>query len=397
MKLKTFTPKDVAGKKVLVRVDFNVPLTADGKVSDDTRIRAHLPLIRSLREAGAKIALCSHLGRPKGAPVPKYSLAPVVEELSKLSGCKARFVSDCVGAPVEAAVDGLSAGDVVVLENLRFHPEEEKNDAEFAKQLAAPFEVFVMDAFSAAHRAHASTRAVVDFLPSFAGPLLIREIEALSAARDNPKKPYVLILGGAKVSDKIGVIDNMLETVEAILIGGGMAFTFLKAQGREIGKSLCEEEKLDFAVSMLKRAEAKGVKILLPQDVLVAPEVSAEAPFEVVSVDAIPKDKLGLDIGPKTCEVFRAALASAKTVLWNGPMGVFELPPFAGGTKAIAEELAEITAKGALTVVGGGDSAAAVTQLGFEDKVSHVSTGGGASLEFFEGKVLPGVEPYVIA
>lgn len=396
MRLKTFTSEDVAGKKVLVRVDFNVPLTAEGKVSDDTRIQAHLPLIRTLREAGAKIALCSHLGRPKGVPVPKYSLASVAEELSKLCGCKARFVSDCVGGQAAEAADGMAPGDVIVLENLRFHPEEEKNDAAFAKRLAAPFEVFVMDAFSAAHRAHASTRAVVDFLPSFAGPLLTREIEALSFARDNPKKPYVLILGGAKVSDKIGVIDNMLKTVDTILIGGGMAFTFLRAQEREIGKSLCEEEKLDFAASMLREAEAKGVRILLPQDVLVASEVSADAQYDVVSVDAIPKDKLGLDIGPQTRRVFHAALADAKTVLWNGPMGVFELPPFAGGTMAIAETLAEITAKDALTVVGGGDSAAAVTQLGFADKVSHVSTGGGASLEFFEGKVLPGVEPYVI-
>lgn len=397
MKLKTFTPQDVAGKKVLVRVDFNVPLTADGRVSDDTRIRAHLPLIGVLRDAGAKIALCSHLGRPKGAPVPKYSLAPVADELSKLAGCKVCFVNDCVGSEVASVVNGMASGDVAVLENLRFHPEEEKNDAAFAERLAEPFEVFVMDAFSAAHRAHASTRAVVDFLPSFAGPLLIREIDMLSSARDNPQKPYVLILGGAKVSDKIGVIDNMLGVVDTILIGGGMAFTFLKAQGKEIGKSLCEEEKLGFAASMLKQAESKGVRILLPLDVLVASEVSSDVPLDIISAGAIPKEKLGLDIGPKTREVFRAALSDAKTVLWNGPMGVFELPPFAGGTRAVAEELAAITVKGALTVVGGGDSAAAVAQLGYEDKVTHVSTGGGASLEFFEGKVLPGVEPYVVA
>lgn len=396
MKLKTFTPKDVAGKKVLVRVDFNVPLTPNGAVSDATRICAHLPVLTALREAGAKIALCSHLGRPKGTPVPKYSLEPVAGELSNLSGCKVRFVGDCVGSDVQAAVDNMVSGDILVLENLRFHAEEEKNDAAFAKQLAAPFDVFVMDAFSAAHRAHASTRAVVDCLPSFAGPLLIREIDMLSSARDNPKKPYVLILGGAKVSDKIGVIDNMLNSVDTILIGGGMAFTFLKAQGKEIGKSLCEEEKLDFAVSMLKEAAAKGVQILLPQDVLVASEVSAEVPFAIVSSDEIPSDKLALDIGPKTRETFRSALSRAKTVLWNGPMGVFELPPFASGTRAIAEELAEITKSGAFTVVGGGDSAAAVAQLGYEDKVTHVSTGGGASLEFFEGKMLPGVEPYLI-
>lgn len=396
MKLKTFTPKDVAGKKVLVRVDFNVPLTPDGKVSDTTRIRAHLPLIASLREMGAKIALCSHLGRPKGTPVPQYSLAPVTDELSQLICCKARFVEDCVGPEADVAANSMLPGDVLVLENLRFYAEEEKNDLAFAKRLAAPFEVFVMDAFSAAHRAHASTRAVADFLPSFAGPLLIREIDMLSLARDNPKKPYVLILGGAKVSDKIGVIDNMLDSVNTILIGGGMAFTFLKAQGKETGKSLCEKEKLDFAVSMLKEAAVKGVRILLPQDVLAASEVSAEALVSIVSSDAIPADKLALDIGPETRGVFREILSSAKTVLWNGPMGVFELPPFAGGTRAVAEELAKITETGAFTVVGGGDSAAAVAQFGCENKVTHVSTGGGASLEFFEGKMLPGVEPYLI-
>jgi len=397
MKLKTFTPNDVSGKKVLVRVDLNVPLTKEGGVSDDTRIRAHLPVIAALREAGARIALCSHLGRPKGTPVPKYSLAPVAGELARLAGGKVDFVEECVGDKAASAVEALNPGDVLILENLRFHAEEEKNDADFAKRLAAPFDVFIMDAFSAAHRAHASTRAVAHCLPSFAGPLLIREIDMLSEARDNPKKPYVLILGGAKVSDKIGVIDNMLDSVDTILIGGGMAFTFLKAEGKEIGKSLCEAEKLDFAVSMLKSAEEKGVKILLPLDVVVAPEVSADAPHAVVSSDAIPADQLGLDIGPVTSELFRAALADAKTVLWNGPMGVFELPPFANGTLAIAGELAGITQNGAFTVVGGGDSAAAIAQFGFEDKVSHVSTGGGASLEFFEGKVLPGVEPYIIA
>ena len=395
MKLKTFRKDDVAGKRVLVRVDFNVPMTPDGKVADDTRIDAHLPLIRELMGAGAKIALCSHLGRPKGQVVEKYSLRPVADRLAEILSKPVAFASDCVGPDAAKAVDSLGAGDVLVLENLRFHPEEEKNDAAFAKQLAAPFDVFVMDAFSAAHRAHASTRAVVDDLPSFAGPLLIREIEMLSAARDNPKKPFVLILGGAKVSDKIGVIDNMLDKVDSILVGGGMAFTFLKAKGYEIGKSLCEAERLDFVREMFAKAEAKGVAIMLPTDVVVAGEFSPDAPASVVPADAIPSDKMGLDIGPETIHAFERALDRAKTVLWNGPMGVFEMTSFEKGTKAIALKLDEITKQSAMTVVGGGDSAAAVAKFGYEKDVSHVSTGGGASLEFFEGKILPGVEPYI--
>jgi phosphoglycerate kinase len=396
LKLKTFSPSDVSGKKVLVRVDFNVPLSADGHVSDATRINAHAPLIGELSSLGAKIALCSHLGRPKGSVAPKYSLKPVADALSEIIHKKVSFVQDCIGAPVSAAVDSMSPGDVILLENLRFYPDVEKNDSSFAKKLAAPFEVFIMDAFSAAHRAHASTRAVVDFLPSYAGPLVIREIDMLSTARDNPKPPFVLILGGSKVSDKIGVIENMLDRVNSIIIGGGMAFTFLKAKGFEIGRSLCEADKLDFAREMSARAQEKGVSILLPADVVVASEVSPDAKPSVVSVDAIPPDLIGLDIGPKTIDSFRAELGKAKTVLWNGPMGVFEIPLFAAGTKAIAEEMASITKRGALTVIGGGDSAAAVAQFGYESDVTHVSTGGGASLEFFEGKVLPGVEPYII-
>ncbi|MDL2263393.1 phosphoglycerate kinase [Synergistaceae bacterium OttesenSCG-928-I11] len=395
MKLKTFRKDDVADKRVLVRVDFNVPMTPDGKVADDTRIDAHLPLIRELMGAGAKIALCSHLGRPKGQVVEKYSLRPVADRLAEILSKPVAFASDCVGPDAAKAVDALGVGDVLLLENLRFHPEEEKNDAAFAKQLAAPFDVFVMDAFSAAHRAHASTRAVVDDLPSFAGPLLIREIEMLSAARDNPKNPFVLILGGAKVSDKIGVIDNMLDKVDSILVGGGMAFTFLKAKGYEIGKSLCEADRLDFVREMFAKAEAKGVAIILPTDVVVAGEFSPDAPASVVPADAIPSDKMGLDIGPETIRAFECALDRAKTVLWNGPMGVFEMTSFEKGTKAIAVKLAEITKQGAMTVVGGGDSAAAVAKFGYEKSVSHVSTGGGASLEFFEGKILPGVEPYI--
>lgn len=395
MRLKTFSPSDVAGKKVLVRVDFNVPL-ADGRVSDDTRIKAHLPTLTALREAGAKIALVSHLGRPKGTVNLKYTLEPVGEELAKLTGWPVRFVSDCIGEKVDEAVADWKDGEVLLLENVRFHPEEEKNDMEFAKKLVKNFDVFVMDAFSAAHRAHASTRAAAELIPSFSGKLIDREITMLSAARDEPKKPFVLILGGAKVSDKIAVVENMLKKADTILIGGGMAFTFLKAQGLEIGKSLCETEKLDFAAKMLEEAKALGVKILLPVDAMVAPEFKADAPAKAVKADAIPQDEMGLDIGPETAELFAKEILAAKTVLWNGPMGVFEMPAFAKGTEAVAKALADATANGALTVVGGGDSAAAIALFKMEDKVSHVSTGGGASLEFFEGKSLPGIEPYVV-
>ena len=395
MRLKTFSPSDVAGKKVLVRVDFNVPL-ADGRVSDDTRIKAHLPTLTALREAGAKIALVSHLGRPKGTVNLKYTLEPVGEELAKLTGWPVRFVSDCIGEKVDEAVADWKDGEVLLLENVRFHPEEEKNDMEFAKKLVKNFDVFVMDAFSAAHRAHASTRAAAELIPSFSGKLIDREITMLSAARDEPKKPFVLILGGAKVSDKIAVVENMLKKADTILIGGGMAFTFLKAQGLEIGKSLCETEKLDFAAKMLEEAKALGVKILLPVDAVVAPEFKADAPAKAVKADAIPQDEMGLDIGPETAELFAKEILAAKTVLWNGPMGVFEIPAFAKGTEAVAKALAGATANGALTVVGGGDSAAAIALFKMEDKVSHVSTGGGASLEFFEGKSLPGIEPYVV-
>lgn len=395
MRLKTFSPSDVAGKKVLVRVDFNVPL-ADGRVSDDTRIKAHLPTLTALRDAGAKIALVSHLGRPKGTVNLKYTLEPVGEELAKLTGWPVRFVSDCIGEKVDEAVADWKDGEVLLLENVRFHPEEEKNDMEFAKKLVKNFDVFVMDAFSAAHRAHASTRAAAELIPSFSGKLIDREITMLSAARDEPKKPFVLILGGAKVSDKIAVVENMLKKADTILIGGGMAFTFLKAQGLEIGKSLCETEKLDFAAKMLEEAKALGVKILLPVDAIVAPEFKADAPAKAVRADAIPQDEMGLDIGPETAELFAKEILAAKTVLWNGPMGVFEMPAFAKGTEAVAKALADATANGALTVVGGGDSAAAIALFKMEDKVSHVSTGGGASLEFFEGKSLPGIEPYVV-
>lgn len=394
MNLKTFSPGDVAGKKVLVRVDFNVPL-ADGRVSDDTRIKAHLPTLTALKNAGAKIALVSHLGRPKGKADPKYTLEPAGAELAKITGWNVRFVTDCIGAEVKKAVESWKNGEILLLENVRFYAGEEADDADFAKKLTENFDVFVMDAFSAAHRAHASTRAAAEALPSYAGLLITKEMEMLSTVRDDPKKPFVLILGGAKVSDKISVVENMIGKVDTILIGGGMAFTFLKAEGYGIGKSLCEEDKLDFAARMLADAKKRNVKILLPQDVIAATEFKADAPYLVVNADAIPADMMGLDIGPKTERLFSEAIMGAKTVLWNGPMGVFEMPAFASGTKAVARVLAEVTAKGAMTVVGGGDSAAAAAQFGIAEKVSHVSTGGGASLEFLEGKELPGITPYM--
>ena len=392
MKLKTFLPGDITGKKVLVRVDFNVPL--DGaKVADTTRICAHLPTLRALKAAGAKVALISHLGRPKGKADPKYSLEPVGEELAKITGWDVRFVPECIGPDVQKA-SAEWGNEVLLLENVRFHPEEEKNDMEFAKKLAENFDIFVMDAFSAAHRAHSSTRAVAEILPSFAGLLIVKETEMLGAVRDDPKKPFVLILGGAKVSDKIAVVENMMKKVDTILIGGGMAFTFFKAKGLEIGKSLCETDKIEFASQMLDQAEKLGVRMLLPLDILAADEFKAHSPYSLVAPEAIPSDKMGLDVGPETIKTFTDVITSSKTILWNGPMGVFEMPAFSKGTEAVAQALVKATEMGSFTVVGGGDSAAAIAQFGYEDKVSHVSTGGGASLEFFEGKILPGIEPY---
>ena len=391
------TVKDVElkGKKVLVRVDFNVPME-DGNVTDVTRINAHVPTIKALLEAGAKVTLVSHLGRPKGTFNLKYTLAPVADELAKISGWKVTFVNDCIGNKVAYALSTQTQDEILLLENVRFYAEEEKNDLAFAKKLTENFEVFVMDAFSASHRAHASTRAAAELLPSFSGALILREIKMLSTARDNPRSPFVLILGGAKVSDKIAVVENMMDKIDTILIGGGMAFTFLKASGMEIGQSLCETERLDFAAQMLAKATEKGVTILLPTDVVAATELSCDAAVKTVKAEQIPSDMMGLDIGPETVDRFAEVLVSAKTVIWNGPMGVFEKEPFACGTRDIAKALADATEKGALTVVGGGDTAAAVVEFGYADKVSHVSTGGGASLEFFEGKMLPGIEPYII-
>ena len=396
MKLRTFTANDVAGKKVLMRVDFNVPFK-NGKVTDDARIRAHTSTLKKLLDAGAKVALVSHFGRPKGKVDPAFSLSQIVPDIEKAYGLKVVFVDDCVGQKVADVVDALKPGEIVVLENSRYHPEEQKNDPEFSKKMAAPFDVFVMDAFSASHRADCSTCGVIDFVKAaFAGDLLQREGEMLGAVSENPAKPYVLILGGAKVSDKITIVGNLLDKATTILIGGGMAYTFLKAQGKEIGKSLCDEERLDFAKDTLKKAEDMGIKVLLPVDSVVADGLDSTE-TAIASSDAMPADKMGLDIGPETVKNFVGALKGAKSVLWNGPMGVFENDKFAAGTRDLAKAVAEATeTQGTVTVIGGGDTAAAVRQFGYAGKVSHVSTGGGASLVYCEGKKLPGMEPFKI-
>ena len=398
MKLRTFKPEDVSGKRVLVRVDFNVPVK-DGKVTDDNRIRAHASTVSKLLAAGAAVALVSHFGRPKGKPVPEMSLSHIVPDMEKAYGVKAKFINDCISPKVRSELDSMSKGEIMLLENVRFYDEEQKNDLEFAKKLAAPFEVFVMDAFSASHRADSSTSAIMTLLPSFAGDVLAREAEMLGTVSSNDaEKPYVLILGGAKVSDKIAVIENLMKKTSQIVIGGGMAYTFLKAQGLGIGASLCDSEKLDFARSMLENAQKLGVEVLLPVDNVTAHTFDTKNENEIVIIEGeIPDGMIGLDIGPKTRELFRQVIVDAKTILWNGPMGVFENPLFAKGSIAIGEAVAECTDNGGTTVVGGGDTAAAVIQFGLADRVSHVSTGGGASLEFCEGKELPGMIPLKIA
>ncbi len=395
LQLNVFDASLLQGKRVLLRVDCNVPLSKDGHITDDTRIRAHIPTIQKLLEAGAEIALISHLGRPKGEVVPKYSLRPLVAPLQDLLNQKVLFCEDCVGEQVEKCMETRRGQEIVLLENLRFHPEEEENDPTFAKALAEPFDFFVMDAFSASHRAHASTEGITAFLPSFAGLLLAREAEFLSQVRDHPQSPFVLILGGAKVSDKIGVIEHLIDKVQTILVGGGMAFTFFAAQGLSVGASLCEREKIPFVQDMMEKAKEKGVEILLPQDILGGLSPQAET-GEIIYPDTMPEHLMGLDIGPKTIEIFREKISQASTVLWNGPMGVFENPLFAEGTKAVGIALKEVTKKrGAVTVVGGGDSASAMNVFHLTQEVTHVSTGGGASLEFFEGKALPGIAPFV--
>jgi phosphoglycerate kinase len=384
MDKKTARDVDVRGKRVLVRVDFNVPL-AEGEVADDTRIRAALPTIRYLIDHGARVILMSHLGRPKGQVREELRMAPVAARLSELLGQPVLTAGDCIGPQVQAMAKELQPGQVLVLENTRFHPEERKNDPDFAREMASLAEVYVNDAFGTAHRAHASTEGVTHYLPAVAGFLMEKEIEFLGKALESPEHPFVAILGGAKISDKIGVIENMLGQVDALLIGGGMANTFFKAQGYDVGESLVEDESLDTAREMLAKA---GGKLVLPVDVVVADAFAADAQSKIVGVDAVPAGWRILDVGPKTAALFREKLTGAKTVVWNGPMGVFEFPKFATGTVEIAKALAELDA---MTIIGGGDSVAAVYQAGLADKMSHISTGGGASLEFLEGKTLPGI------
>ncbi len=392
MTTKTIDDLDLAGKKVLVRVDFNVPMTPDLKVSDDKRIVESLPTIKKILSSGGAVVLMSHLGRPKGKPAPEFSLKPVAVHLGTLLNMDVKFAEDCVGKPARAAVDALKPGEVLLLENLRFHGEEEKNDPAFAKELASLGQVYVNDAFGTAHRAHASTEGVTKFLkPAVAGYLMQKEIDYLGRAVANPVRPYIAILGGAKISGKIDVIQNLMPKVDALVIGGGMAFTFFQAQGMEVGDSLVESEKLGLAKQILEEAKAKHMRLILPVDCVVADKFENEANRKVVPVTRIPSGWRGLDIGPETVKLINMEVRRAKTIVWNGPMGVFEMPNYANGTLEVAKLLAEATRAGATTIVGGGDSAAAIAQAGYETAVSHVSTGGGASLEFLEGRMLPGL------
>jgi phosphoglycerate kinase len=385
------TEADLNGKRVFVRCDFNVPVDADRKITDDTRIRAALPTIQALTAKGAKVILASHFGRPKGVD-DKLRLDPVAARLSELLGKTVVKTNDCIGDEPAAKVAAMKNGDVLLLENVRFYPEEEKNDPEFAKKLASVADLYVNDAFGTAHRAHASTEGVTKYLsPSVAGLLVEKELKFLQEAIENPKRPLAAIVGGSKVSSKIGVIETLIDKVDKIFIGGGMIFTFYKARGMSVGSSLVEDDKLELAKTLEAKAKAKGVQFLLPTDVLVADKFSAEANTQIVSVDAIPDGWMGLDIGPDSVKTFQAALADVKSVIWNGPMGVFEIDKFAKGTEAIAHTLAELTPKGTTTIIGGGDSVAAVEKVGLADQMSHISTGGGASLELLEGKILPGI------
>ncbi len=389
MNKKTVKDIDVNGKKVLVRCDFNVPIDSEtGKITDNRRIRAALPTIQYLLDHNAKVILCSHLGRPKGEFNLKYSLKPVAEELSKLLNKDVKLAKDVIGESAKELTSNMKEGDIVLLENVRFHKEEEQNDPEYSKALASMAEIYVNDAFGTAHRAHSSTTGVADYLPAVSGFLIEKELEFLGGALENPKHPFVAILGGAKVSDKIGVIENLLDKVDTLIIGGGMAYTFYKAQGHHIGTSICEEDKLDLAKSILEKAKEKGVKLLLPVDNHVSSEYSNNGEEKIVDSTEIPDGFMGLDIGPKTIEKFEEAVKDAKTVVWNGPLGVCEFDKFATGTKAVATMLSKLDA---ITIIGGGDSAAAIEKLGLADKMTHISTGGGASLEFLEGKTLPGI------
>ena len=386
---KSVLDADVRGKKVLLRCDFNVPQNKEtGAITSDKRIVAALPTIKYLLENGAAVIACSHLGKPKGEWKQKLTLAPVAERLSELLGQKVIFANDIIGDDAKAKAAALKPGEIMLLENLRFDIREEKNGADFAKALADMAEVYVSDAFGTVHRAHASTAGVAAYLPAYAGLLVEKELSVMGKALDDPKRPFVAVLGGAKVSDKIGVINNLLEKADTVIIGGGMAYTFIKAMGYEIGNSLLEADKLDYALEMIEKAKRNGVSLLLPVDTAVGNEFKADCDSEIVDIKAMPAGWMGMDIGPKTIELFSNAIKNAGTVVWNGPMGVFEFDAFAKGTKAMAQALAD---SGAITIVGGGDSAAAVEKLGFADKMTHISTGGGASLEFLEGLELPGV------
>lgn len=388
MNKKTIEDIDVKGKRVFVRCDFNVPLDENGNITNDNRIKGALKTIKYLKDHDAKIILASHLGRPKGEVNPKYSLAPVAKRLSELLDCEVKMAKDVIGDDAKRLASELKDGDVMILENVRFHKEETKNDPAFSKELASMADIFVNDAFGTAHRAHCSTTGIASYIPAVCGYLIQKEIEIMGKALSNPERPFVAILGGAKVSDKIGVINNLIEKVDSIIIGGGMAYTFIGAKGGKIGKSLFEADKVELAKELMAKAEAKGVKLYLPVDTLCGKDFSNDTETKIVETMNIPDDMEGMDIGPKSREVFAEVVKNAKTVVWNGPMGVFEFPTFAEGTLSVATAMAE---SGAITIIGGGDSAAAVTKLGFGDKMTHISTGGGASLEFLEGIELPGI------
>ncbi len=384
---------ELKDKRVLVRVDFNVPLDENQNITDDKRIAASLPTIKRIIEEGGKAILMSHLGRPKGERKPEFSLEPVAKRLSELLNKNVNFSNDCIGSDTELLVNNLQSSEVLLLENLRFHKEEEQNDPGFAKALSEFGDVYINDAFGTAHRAHASTEGITKFIsPCVAGYLMKKELDYLCSKLENPERPYCAILGGAKISGKIDVVENLLCKVDTLIIGGGMAFTFLKAQGKEIGTSLLEEDRLELADEILNKIKKSRTKLFLPVDVVAAEKFSNESAFKDVDVDNIPPDQMGLDIGPKTVKLFSEQIINSKTIVWNGPMGVFEFSNFSDGTFSIANILKEATEKGSITIVGGGDSAAAIKEAGLEEKVSHVSTGGGASLEFLEGKLLPGVE-----
>ena len=389
MNKKTIKDIDLKGKKVLVRCDFNVPMDEERHITDNRRIVAALPTIKYLLENNCKIILCSHLGRPKGEVKPEFSLAPIAKELERLLGKEVKMAKDVVGESAKGLAANLKEGEIMLLENVRFHREETDNDENFAKELASMAEVYVNDAFGAAHRAHASTAGVAKFLPAVSGFLIEKELNFLGKALENPERPFVAILGGAKVSDKIGVIDSLLEKVDTLIIGGGMAYTFFKAQGYEVGNSICELDKLDLAKELMEKAKSKNVKLMLPIDTKIAKELTESAESKTVAYNEIPEEWEGLDIGEKTIEMFSNEIRKAKTVIWNGPVGLFEIDQFAVGTNSIAKVLSEIDAT---TIIGGGDSAAAVEKAGLSDKMTHISTGGGASLEFLEGKKLPGIE-----